>query len=258
MTAQSATGPRSGALPKPGSEAPQKRKDRLDERILRAVFYGLLGVVMMALGYDFAGRLAEDGGELIALPGAPGLLPGPGLGALDDPMTIELLAGGRLVASGAIVPGTAERFAEEIGKRGDYVRTVVLDSPGGSVRDALAMARLIREKGLDTMVEGEGRCASSCPLVFSGGKERIALDGATIGVHQVSAVPVGNVVPDHRQDMADAQAITAECQRLLVDMGVDPRVWIHAMETPASELHVFSSEDLIALSLATTTKKPAI
>ncbi len=61
---------------------------------------------------------------------------------------IELVADGRLEATGTITPGTADRFATEIGKRGAYVKTVVLNSPGGSVQDALAMGRLIRERVL--------------------------------------------------------------------------------------------------------------
>jgi len=36
---------------------------------------------------------------------------------------------------------------------GDYIKTVVLNSPGGSIDDALAMGRLIREKKFATEVE---------------------------------------------------------------------------------------------------------
>ena len=79
-------------------------------------------------------------------------------------------------------------FAAEIGKRGDYIKTVVLNSPGGSVTDALAMGRLIREKKFATEVEAGKYCASSCPLVFAGGIERRAGDKAAIGVHQVAAL----------------------------------------------------------------------
>ena len=71
-------------------------------------------------------------------------------------------------------------------KRRDYVKTVVLNSPGGSVGDALAMGRLIRESKLATEVEAGKFCASSCPLVFVGGVERRG-DKAAIGVHQVFA-----------------------------------------------------------------------
>ena len=89
--------------------------------------------------------------------------------SLDRKMAFELADGGRLLAIGTIVPGTADRFAEEVQRRGARIKTVVLYSPGGSVRDAIAMGRLIRDKKYTTEVE-EGRyCASACPLVFAGG-----------------------------------------------------------------------------------------
>ena len=55
-------------------------------------------------------------------------------------MTFELVGDGRLIATGTIVPGTADAFAAEVEKRGGYVKTVVLHSPGGSVQDALGWA----------------------------------------------------------------------------------------------------------------------
>lgn len=164
-------------------------------------------------------------------------------------MRIELAADGRLEATGTITPGTAARFAEEIEKRGSYVKTVVLNSPGGSVQDALAMGRLIREKGFATEVGEGAHCASSCPLVFAGGETRVARKGASIGVHQVFAVSAAGAAAD--SGMADAQRVSAECQRHLVAMGVDPRVWIHAMETPPERLFYFSPQELAELKLTT-------
>jgi len=68
------------------------------------------------------------------------------------------------------------------------IKTVVLRSPGGSVRDALAMGHLIRQKQFSTEVVSGRYCASSCPLVFAGGVERRAGEKAAIGVHQVAAI----------------------------------------------------------------------
>src|SRR3979411_2875470 len=102
-------------------------------------------------------------------------------GAMARPMTFELVSGGRLMATGTITPGISEAFAAEVGKRGDYIKTVVLNSPGGSVTDALAMGRLIRERKFATEVEAGKYCASSCPLVFSGGGDRPAGDTAALG-----------------------------------------------------------------------------
>jgi len=45
-------------------------------------------------------------------------------------MTFDLTADGRLLATGTIQPGTGKAFAAEVEKRGGYVKTVVLHSPG--------------------------------------------------------------------------------------------------------------------------------
>lgn len=108
-------------------------------------------------------------------------------GVLGQPIAFSLGAGGLLTARGSIDPGAAERFAAEIAERGEYVKRVALDSPGGALDDAMAMARLIRERGLDTEVADGSLCASSCPLVLAGGKQRHAAEKAAIGVHQFYA-----------------------------------------------------------------------
>ncbi len=170
--------------------------------------------------------------------------------ALGAPVTFELAGDGRLIATGTIVPGAADTFAAEIEKRGGYVKTVVLHSPGGSVQDALRIGRLIRERKFNTEVLDARYCASSCPLIFAGGVERIAGPKAAIGVHQVSALT--NAASATMADgMSSAQRVSAEVQRYLRDMGVDSQVWVHAMETPANELFYFKPDELLALKLAT-------
>jgi hypothetical protein len=171
-------------------------------------------------------------------------------------MTFELVGGGRLLATGTITPGTSKAFASEIERRGDYIKTVVLDSPGGSVADALAMGRLIREHKFATEVEAGKYCASSCPLVLAGGVERRAGERAVIGVHQVAAIKsAGNRPP--RDEMSIAQNISARCQRYLGDMGVNLQVWLHAMETPHDKLFVFKPDELKSLALVTEQPPPA-
>ncbi len=271
------------ALPVPApppapAAAPAWRRllgDRPDETVLRTVFRALLLATVLVLGWDVSERMNAPPPAPLESPAAPGETPvlqpylpsaRPGASPADpkrtgrapqaelrQAMTLELLAGGRLEAKGTITPGTAARFAAEIDKRGDYVKTVVLSSPGGSVSDALAMGRLIRARKLDTKVEANGLCASSCPLVFAGGVQRLAEAGATIGVHQVFAAAraPGSPAPDGAEGMARAQRISAECQRHLVAMGIDPRVWISAMETAPEAMFYFTPAELLELKLAT-------
>jgi hypothetical protein len=190
----------------------------------------------------FAPLLSDGGKRLMPLPQSEG--------ALAKPMTFELVGGGRLMASGTITPGVSQSFAAETERHSEYIRTVVLNSPGGSVTDALTMGRLIREKRLATEVEAGKYCVSSCPLVFAGGVDRRAGEKATIGVHQMTAIRSAANGPP-RDAMSVAQNISARCQRYLGEMGISLQVWVHAMETPHDMLFVFKTDELKSLNLVT-------
>lgn len=251
-----------------------------DDQVLRWIFRTVVIVTVAVLGVDLANMTgALDGVESVSTPStqtsspdtsppslipailAP-LLPGGGRltpmpqpdGALAKQMTFELVGGGKLMATGTITPGIFEAFLVEVTKRGDYIKTVVLNSPGGSVGDALAMGKLIRDKKLSTEVESGKYCASSCPLVFVGGAERRAGDKAAIGVHQVFAM--AGDVSAVKDGMNEAQRVSARCQRYLGDMGVSLQMWVHAMETPKEKLFVFKPDELKSLNIVTAANAP--
>ena len=258
--------------------------EHADEAALRWIFRSLLMVTIAALAADLAttngwiavpGSAAAPAGTKLGSPvlDLPSLVPSilapllPGGdrrlvpllqpdGAMAKPMTFELVSGGKLMVNGTITPGISQSFAAEIDKRGDYIKTVVLNSSGGSVDDALAMGRLIRDKKFATEVETGRYCLSSCPLVFAGGIERRAGDRATIGVHQVAALSTAAGGPP-RDEMSIAQNISARCQRYLGDMGISLQVWVHAMETPHDKLFVFKPDELKSLNMVTTVAAPA-
>ena len=249
--------------------------EHAEQIILRWIFRSAVLVTLAVLAVDLAGingwiiypdpalapaAIREDSPALRLVPAilAP-LLPDGGKrlvplpkpeGALAKPMTFELVGGGQLIASGTITPGTSRSFAAEAERHAEYIKTVVLSSPGGSVADALEMGRLIREKRFATEVEAGKYCVSSCPLVFAGGVDRRAGDKATIGVHQLAAIRSAANGPP-RDEMSVAQNISARCQRFLGDMGVSLQVWVHAMETPHDRLFVFKTDELKSLNLVT-------
>jgi hypothetical protein len=238
-----------------------------DDHILNWLFSLLIVATISVVGLDYYQMLAgdPDGEASISSPAtsepSPSILPTfmPGKerriampkpnGKLSEKMTLELMGDGKLYATGMIYIGAIEAFKAEVEKRGSYVKMVVLNSTGGSVRDALAIGRLIREKKFATAVENGGYCASSCPLVFAGGVERRAGDKAVIGVHQ--AFSPGDPGFDGARGMAEAQKISAECQKYLAEMGVDLQLWVHAMETPKDQLYFLKPDELISLKLAT-------
>lgn len=246
-----------------------------EDGLLRVLFAGMLAGTATVLALDYQELAARASDRLLAPPASRTLPAGPlpsvrperdgGAPAqrefrgeqLQAPMTLDLVGGGRLMAVGTIHPGMAEAFAAEVAKRGGYVKTVVLHSPGGSVPDAMAMGRLIRSRGFATEVDSHGYCASSCPLVLAGGIERRIGRTASVGVHQVTTLARdGSRAPE---SPGAVQRISAEVQRYLGEMDVDPQVWVHAMETPADRLYYFKPEELLALKLSTPTgRKTAI
>src|ERR1700730_3131498 len=260
--------------------------EHAEETVLRWIFRSAVLVAIGVLAVDLASlngwivysdpattptEIREDAPAL-KLPSLPNIVPSilapllPGdkrlaplpqpEGATAQPMTFELIGGGRLMATGTITPGILQSFAAETERHGEYIKTVVLNSPGGSVAEALEMGRLIREKRFATEVEAGKYCVSSCPLVFAGGVDRRAGDKATIGVHQVAAVRSAANGPP-RDEMSVAQNISASCQRYLGEMGVSLQVWVHAMETPHDKLFVFKPDELKSLNMVTAVAAPA-
>ena len=169
---------------------------------------------------------------------------------LAAPLTIELQTGGTLRLQGTIDPGAAERLDAELAARGEYVTLVTLDSPGGSVEDALRMSAALRERDLAVRVERGALCASSCPIVLSGGAVREVSEAASVGVHQIFAREADRLNPRF-DGMAEAQRTTARIGRHLRDMGVDGALWLHAMETPKDSLYYLSPNEMVEFGLAT-------
>ena len=109
---------------------------------------------------------------------APGGDADPGAGRPADARCAGSLGGRRRRRRprGAHPAGALEREAPE---------RVALNSPGGSVGDALAIGRAIRAAGIATEVGCHAVCLSACPYLFlaAGDTER-SVEGALVGVQQ--------------------------------------------------------------------------
>jgi hypothetical protein len=188
-------------------------------------------------------------------PAAPPVEPASPSEVLRQRITFELKPGGVLMAEGSIDAGAADRFSREIEARGEYVKVVELNSPGGSVDDALAMSTLIREKKLSTKVAAKALCASSCPIVFAGGVQRVAEKDAIVGVHQV--FNGSRERPSAEQAMSSAQSTTARVARQLEQMGIGSGLWLHALETPPDRLYYLTEKEMTDFRLVTQPFRPA-
>src|SRR3954452_6892588 len=129
-------------------------------------------------------------------------------------MSFDLRADGRLMATGTIRPGTAKVFAAELEKRGNYVKTVLLHSPGGSVSDAIEMGRLIRQQQFATEVESGRYCASSCPLAA-------AKTGTAVNYISPGPGTIGHLVPEllaHKENLKFAHVAYKGAGQAMTDL----------------------------------------
>jgi len=257
----------------PAGADPRPRRPllaRLDDgRLIRAAFFAMLAGTLAVLAIDYMELSGADALPILpqgpilpnALPGAPGMAPDQRVTTAPDvlnaPLTVELLPGGVLDLTGTIDVGAAQRVADELAARGEYVQVANLNSPGGSVTDALAISKLLRQNEVMTQVMAGSLCASSCPIVLAGGTARLVSDQAAVGVHQVYAFEPASatgmsVARASGQAMSDAQTVTAAVTRHMEAMGIKSGVWIHAMETPPDKLYYFTAAELEEFDLATS------
>lgn len=96
-----------------------------------------------------------------------------------------------VVARGVIGVGDTERLRLALAKADpgpDGLRSLLLDSPGGAVDEALDMAVLMDRERVAITVGPGAACASACAqIVFFAGVERIVQEGDDSGCIPVAA-----------------------------------------------------------------------
>jgi hypothetical protein len=133
----------------------------------------------------------------------------------SDEKACEPLCPEWIMAEGEITAATPALFAKVLAATGQLRLPVVIRSPGGDMDAAIAIGRMIRQRGLDVgvgwtqyggcglrdtgcrpqadgqgfyrghVVDGRAFCNSACPLVLAAGRSRYAHLYTFVGVHQV-------------------------------------------------------------------------
>ena len=158
-------------------------------------------------------------------------------------------AGPVLLMSGEIDTRAAERFRGFLADADELPETVALHSPGGSVAAALEIGRMIRERGLNTLMSADAACLSACPYILAGGVERRVSALAWVGLHQ-SYFDQSVVIPAYFA-VRTIQAGQAEVMAYLADMGVDPLIVVPALRTPPEDIYLLVEDELLSYRLAT-------
>jgi hypothetical protein len=150
--------------------------------------------------------------------------------------------GDHLTMTGAISPGDAERFETFLDAEDTEFETVRLNSPGGSVSDALVIGQRLRQEGFNTAMEAGDICLSACPYILASGAARAVDPDAQVGVHQ-HFFDVNTVLPAFLA-VEDIQRGQGAVMAYLNQMGVDPLIMQHALVTPPDEIYVLVQDEL--------------
>jgi hypothetical protein len=86
-----------------------------------------------------------------------------------------------LALSGRIEGEDGKRFTQLA--LASEATVVFLESGGGSIEAAIEIGRVIRLKGMTTVVAHDDRCVSACGLIWLAGERRLLTPGARVGFH---------------------------------------------------------------------------
>jgi hypothetical protein len=179
---------------------------------------------------------------------------------------------GWVSAVGTVTADSPRDFEEFARSRELTGATIVLDSSGGSVNDAIALGRRFRSLGLlttvGTSIRGkaakgvrasvvpEAYCESMCVFLLLAGKTRYVPDAAHVRVHQIW---MGDRADDAKaasytaQDLMIVERDIGRLAKYTFDMGGSGDLLSLALSVPPWEdLHELSAAELRLTNLVTT------
>lgn len=176
-------------------------------------------------------------------------------------------------AVGVVTTETPWLFDEFARSRNLSGVSIVLDSSGGSVNDALALGRRWRKLNVTTSVgttihenglaaiRADAYCESMCVFLLLAGQTRYVPGTAQVRVHQIW---MGDRAEDARAASYTAQDLTiverdiGRLAKYTFDMGGTGDLLALALSVPPWEdLHRLSPDELQAANLITTSVRPA-
>lgn len=196
--------------------------------LLVAALSGLVGVGAFAWVALFWMQSARH-----VLPDVWALLSG---AAQPAAVTVE---GARITVRGDLEFGTMRvvRAALDANRQ---VQVVQLASRGGRAAEGLALGRLLRDRGVATLVNDE--CSSACVTAFAGGARRLIGPGARIGLHSAGG-PGSNA--------AGVDAANRSSDEFIASRGVDWRVLARGAAVSHDSIWFPERLVLLASNLAT-------
>lgn len=180
--------------------------------------------------------------------------------------------GGWISAIGIVTADSPKDFEDFAQGRDLHGATVVLDSSGGSVNDAITLGRRFRQLGLMTTVgtsvltrsargergtiEPDAYCESMCVFLLLSGKTRYVPEAAHVRVHQIW---MGDRAEDAKaasysaDDLMIVERDIGRLAKYTFEMGGAGELLALSLSVPPwEELHELSREELRLTNLVTT------
>jgi len=165
-----------------------------------------------------------------------------------------------LVLRGQIVAGDLARLQRVTAKVPPSQRiALMLDSPGGSIDEAIAIGRYVYAAKITTVaIQGPG-CHSSCAFVFLAGRDaseqpmRIMMKGARVGFHQgaISAVPANQTysASDIQTATQMGQDMVKRVNGYFQEIKADPEFLTMMLSAPNRSITLLNEFDALRLGI---------
>jgi hypothetical protein len=141
--------------------------------------------------------------------------------------------------------------------------SVILHSPGGSLREGLELGEFFYKARISTFVMGYGGlCASACSLAFLGGRDaktgkpsRVKMNGGRLGFHQfnVSRSEADKAKVYSKADMEatlkGTRSVTFAIMTYLTRIQEDMAKLHLMLKAPSDDMNFISSAEALALGI---------
>lgn len=172
----------------------------------------------------------------------------PACGLLFNYEPVRFTVSGDAAVMTGVIDGNIVEKLETLLDRHPQIRTIIMQNVEGSVDDEanIEAARLVRERGLNTLIPSSGMIASGGTDFFLAGVKRTVQPGAKIGVHSWSGLIVeGSKLPkDHPEHQ--------KYIRYYEEMDIPAEFyWYTLRATPSDDIHWMSAEEQRRYKIAT-------
>ncbi len=154
---------------------------------------------------------------------------------------------------GEIDPTAVDQVAKLLEQRREWhgSKQLVIDSPGGNVRTAMAIGRMLRKERMTLFIRKRGECVSACIMILAGAVKRYWSAGK-VGIHRPYFDPlIGSQPLTAEQVRSNYEQMLQEIRAYLLEMNVSERLADDMLKVDPADVHYLSYNDLDTYGLTT-------